>query len=264
MTIWIALLLGLVQGVTEFLPVSSSGHLVLLHNLFGIEQGTLFFTIMLHIGTLIAVLAVYYKELWQMICHPFQKKTLMLLLALVPTVLAAIFLKDLIEESYKGHFLGFEFLLTALILWFAQRSRTGHKTMETMRPADALTIGLMQSVSILPAVSRSGATIAGALYCGMEKKEAADFSFLLSVPAIVGSLVFEVPNLAKSGLGDVNWTFVIAGMVMAAIAGYAAVRLMLRVIKSKRLTPFIWYVLVLGVLILLDQFVTNWFFVRPF
>ena len=264
MTIWIALLLGLVQGITEFLPISSSGHLVLLHNLFGIEQGTFFFTIMLHFGTLIAVVAVYYKQLWDIICHPFQKKTLMLLIALIPTVLAAVFLKDLIEETFKGHYLGFEFLLTALILWFAQRAKTGLKNMQTMHSGDALVIGLMQSISILPAVSRSGATIAGALYCKMERKEAADFSFLLSIPAIVGSFVLEVPRLLESGVGDVNWTFVIAGMAMAAIAGYAAVRLMLRVIKSKRLTPFIYYVATLGVLILLDQFVTNWFFVRPF
>ncbi len=264
MTIWIALLLGLVQGITEFLPVSSSGHLVLLNNLFGVEQGTLFFTIMLHLGTLLALLAVYYKELWDIIRHPFQKKTLMLLIALIPTVLAAVFLKDLIEESFKGNTLGFEFLLTALILWFAQRARVGRKNMQTMRPGDALIIGFMQSVSILPAVSRSGATIAGALYCKMERKEAADFSFLLSIPAIVGSFVFEVPDLLESGLGDVNWTFVIAGMVMAGVAGYLAVRLMLRVIKSKRLTPFIYYVATLGVLILLDQFVTNWFFARPF
>ena len=188
----------------------------------------------------------------------------MLLIALIPTVLAAVFLKDLIEESYKGHLLGFEFLLTALILWFAQRAKKGRKNMQTMRPGDALIIGFMQSVSILPAVSRSGATIAGALYCKMERKEAADFSFLLSIPAIVGSFVFEVPDLLKSGLGDVNWTFVIAGMVMAGLAGYVAVRLMLRIIKSKRLTPFIYYVATLGVLILLDQFVTNWFFARPF
>ncbi len=264
MTIWIALLLGLVQGITEFLPISSSGHLVLLHNLFGIEQGTFFFTIMLHFGTLIAVVAVYYKQLWDIICHPFQKKTLMLLIALIPTVLAAVFLKDLIEETFKGHYLGFEFLLTALILWFAQRAKTGLKNMQTMHSGDALVIGLMQSISILPAVSRSGATIAGALYCKMERKEAADFSFLLSIPAIVGSFVLEVPRLLESGVGDVNWMFVIAGMAMAAIAGYAAVRLMLRVIKSKRLTPFIYYVATLGVLILLDQFVTNWFFVRPF
>ena len=264
MTIWIALLLGLVQGITEFLPVSSSGHLVLLNNLFGVEQGTLFFTVMLHIGTLLALIAVYYKELWDIIRHPFQKKTLMLLIALIPTVLAAIFLKDLIEESFKGHYLGFEFLLTALILWFAQRAKTGRKNMQTMRPGDALLIGLMQSVSILPAVSRSGATIAGALYCKMERKEGADFSFLLSIPAIVGSFVLEVPGLLESGLGNVNWSFVIAGMVMAAAAGYLAVRLMLRIIKSKRLTPFIYYVATLGVLILLDQFVTNWFFARPF
>ena len=264
MTIWIALLLGLVQGLTEFLPISSSGHLVLLNNLFGIQEGTLFFTIMLHVGTLLAVVAVYYKDLWDMIRHPFQKKTGMLLIALIPTVLAALFLNDFIEESFGGKYLGFEFLLTALILWFAQRAKIGHKTINKMRPGDALLIGVMQSVSILPAVSRSGSTIAGALYCRMDRKEAADFSFLLCVPAILGSLVFEVPTLLESGVGNLNWGIVFAGVAMSAIAGYLAVRLMLRIIKNRQLTPFIYYVTVLGILILFDQFVTNWFFVRPF
>lgn len=264
MTIWIALLLGLVQGLTEFLPISSSGHLVLLNNLFGIQEGTLFFTIMLHIGTLIAVFAVYYKELWDMIRHPFQKKTGMLLIALIPTVLAALFFKDFIEDAFGGKYLGFGFLLTALILWFAQRVKTGHKTIQKMRVGDALLIGVMQSVAILPAVSRSGSTIAGALYCRMDREDAADFSFLLSVPSILGSLVFEVPTLLESGVGDLNWGIVLAGVAMSAITGYLAVRLMLRMIKNRQLTPFIYYVAVLGILVLFDQFVTNWFFVRPF
>lgn len=264
MTIWIALLLGLVQGLCEFLPVSSSGHLVLLHNLFGIEEGALFFAVMLHMGTLLSVFVVYYQQIWAMLRRPFQKKVGMLLLALIPTVVFTLLLKDFFEDSYTGRYLGMGFLITAGILFLAARMRTGKKTAETMGAMDAICIGFMQSVAILPGVSRSGATIAGGLFCGLDRKEAADFSFLLSIPSILGSVVFEVPDLISGGIGEVNWGFVLAGVAAAAVSGYFAIRLMLRIVTGKKLAPFAVYVSVLGLLVLLDQFVSNLFFVRPF
>ena len=264
MTIFIALLLGIVQGLCEFLPVSSSGHLVLLHNLFGIEEGALFFSIMLHLGTLLAVFAVYYKEIWAMLRHPLQKKVGMLLLALVPTVVFTLLFRDFFEDSYTGRYLGLGFLVTAGILFLAERMRTGKKTAQTMGAIDAICIGFMQSVAILPGVSRSGSTIAGGLFCGLDRKEAADFSFLLSIPSILGSVVLEVPDMIAGGIGDVNWGFVLVGIAAAAVSGYFAIRLMLRVVTGKKLAPFAIYVSVLGLLVLLDQFITNMFFVRPF
>lgn len=260
MTIWIAILLGLVQGLCEFLPVSSSGHLVLLHNLFGIEEGALFFTIVLHVGTLLAVFAVYYKQIWALLRRPFQRRVGMLLIALLPLVLIALFFQDAVEASYAGTYLGFGFLLTAVILFLTDRMKKGRKTQETMRPLDALLIGCMQSVAILPGISRSGSTIAGALFCGMDRKEAADFSFILSIPAILGSVVLEVPDAIRAGAGTINWFYVLAGMAAAAVSGYFAIRVMLRLVTRRRLFPFAVYVGALGLLVTLDQFVTHLFF----
>lgn len=264
MSIFIALLLGLVQGLCEFLPVSSSGHLVLLNNLFGIEEGALFFAILLHVGTVIALFAVYWRDIWAMLRRPFQKKVGMLLIACIPAGVMAALFNDFFTETYSGVYLGFGFLLTAVILLFAQYKRPGKTTMETMGVMDALVIGFMQGVAILPGVSRSGSTIAGALFSGLKKKEAADFSFLLSIPAILGSVMFEVPDLLEKGVGDINVAAVIVGVTAAALAGYFAIKLMLRVVTDKKLTPFAVYVGILGLLVLFDQFVTNAFFVRPF
>lgn len=264
MTIWIALLLGLVQGLCEFLPISSSGHLVLLHNLFGIEEGALFFTIMLHVGTLIAVCAVYYRELFSMLRHPIQRQVGMLIVATIPTVILALLFKDFFEDAYSGRFLGFGFLLTAVILFLSNKRRQGKKTGKTMTLLDATCIGLMQGVAILPGVSRSGSTIAGALWRSMDRKAAADFSFLLSIPAILGSVVLEIPDIVGGGIGNVNWFYILAGMAMAAVSGYFAIRVMIRIVTSRRMQPFAVYVAVLGLFILFDQFITNLFFINPF
>ncbi len=260
MTIWMALLLGLVQGLCEFLPVSSSGHLVLLHKLFGVTEGVLFFTIMLHVGTLIAVFAVYYRMIWAMLRHPFQKKVGMLLAALLPTVVIAVLFSDFFEDAYAGRYLGFGFLLTSLVLTLSERKRAGKKKMETMRVPDALCVGLLQGLAILPGLSRSGSTISGALFCGLTRKEAADFSFLLSIPAILGSVVFELPDVIRGGMSGVNWLHVFAGMAAAAVSGYFAIRWMLRLITGKRLFPFAIYTGILGVLVLADQFEFHIFF----
>lgn len=265
MTVWIAMLLGLVQGLCEFLPVSSSGHLVLLHNLFGIEEGALFFTTMLHVGTLIAVFVVYRQQIWDMLCQPFSRKVGLLVLATIPTVIIALLFEDFFEDAYEGSLLGVGFLLTAIILTVSDRlSHRPERKKRKLKWGSALFIGTMQGIAILPGVSRSGSTIAGALCTGISKKTAADFSFLLSIPAILGSVVLQVPDIVSGGIGDVNWLCVIAGMVTAAVSGYFAIRFMLHLITKKRLTGFAIYVAVLGILVLIDQFVTNFFFVNPF
>lgn len=259
MTVLIAILLGIVQGLCEFLPISSSGHLVLLQRIFGIEEGALFFTIMLHIGTLFAVFSVYYKDIWELLKAPFQKRVGMLILALVPTVVMALLFNDVISSSFDGRLLGFGFIITALLLLVCDKIREGKATQNTMRIHNALLIGLMQGVALFPGISRSGSTITGGLISGMERKSVADFTFILSIPAILGSIVLEVPSLIKAGLGEINWLSVIAGMIAAAVSGYIAIRLMLRVLKKKRFIHFAAYTGVLGLLIVLDQFVTHIF-----
>ena len=269
MTIWIAMLLGFVQGLCEFLPVSSSGHLLLMQRMFGIEEGAMFFTVMLHLATLVAVGIVYWKTIWKLVRRPFQKTVGLLLLALVPTVILALLFKKIepfrsfYEAAEAGQYLGFCFLLTTLLLLISDRiriPREKQRRMKQMRVSDALIIGGLQGVGVLPGVSRSGSTISGALFAGLNRKAAADFSFLLSIPSIIGGAVLEIPDAVQEGIGGIEITCVIAGMIVAGVTGYFAIKLVLAAIKRKKLWGFAVYTGVLGVLVLVDQFVTHIFF----
>lgn len=265
----IAILLGLVQGLCEFLPVSSSGHLFLVSKL---TSGAVsedyfgsFFTIMLHVATLIAVLFVYREQVGAILRHPLQPLTLYLIVATLPTVAAALILKkwDALDAWIEnGNLLGVSFLLTAAFLTVSEllcRRRKPKKSIGTMRWTDALAIGGMQAIGILPGVSRSGATIAGALGRRMDRRSAADFSFLLSVPAILGALILELYKLVKTPAavaGGSVFEFgatLILGMLAAAISGYFAVRFMIRLVTKKGLFGFAVYTAVLGVAVLILQ-----------
>lgn len=268
MTIWIAMLLGFVQGLCEFLPVSSSGHLLLLQQIFGMTEGALFFTVMLHLATLVAVCIVYWKILVKLILHPINKTVGMLILATVPTVLMAILFKKVepfasfFASAENGQFLGFGFLLTSALLFLSdllRRKNPKGKKLKEMRVPDALLIGCMQGVAILPGVSRSGSTISGALFSGLNRKAAADFSFLLSIPAILGGALLEVPDALENGIGDVHWTCIVAGMLVAGLTGYFAVKVMIAAIKKKKLWGFGVYTALLGILVIVDQTVTHFF-----
>lgn len=263
----IAAFLGLVQGLCEFLPVSSSGHLALfstLTNNVGAEFGTPFFTVMLHVATLIAVLIVYREQVLAILRHPIQPLTLYLIIATLPTVAVALILKkwDALDKWLdENNLLGVCFLLTAIILTVSElmsRRRKATKSIRTMRWTDALVIGGMQGVGVLPGVSRSGATIAGALGMRLDRKSAADFSFLLSIPAILGGLVLELYKLVKEPAAlDLTFSFgaaLILAMLVAAISGYFAVRFMIRLITKKGLFVFAIYTAVLGVIVLVLQF----------
>jgi undecaprenyl-diphosphatase len=129
-----------------------------------------------------------------------------------------------------------------------------------MTVTDALVVGCMQGVGVLPGVSRSGSTISGALFAGLSRKTAADFSFLLSIPAILGGAVFEIPDAIATGMGGVHWTTIVAGMLVAGMTGYFAIKVMISAVKKKKLWGFAAYTAVVGALVLVDQFVTHYFF----
>ena len=278
MTIWIAMLLGLVQGIAEFLPVSSSGHLLLIQKMFGITEGALFFTVMLHLATLVAVFIVYWPTLLELIKKPFQKTVGLLVIATIPAVLIAVLSKKIapvsafFDAADAGQYLGFGFLLTSLLLFISdhihhtttnengEKVESKGKKLKNMQVTDALIIGCMQGVGVLPGVSRSGSTISGALFAGLNRKTAADFSFLMSIPAIIGGAIFEVPDAIRSGLGDMHWTTLAAGMLVAGITGYFAIKVMINAIKKKKLIGFVISTAVLGCLVLVDQYVTHYFF----
>jgi undecaprenyl-diphosphatase len=263
MNILIAVLLGVVQGLGEFLPISSSGHLVLLQKIFGITEQALFFDTMLHIGTLFAVVVVLRDDSIAILRKPIQPLTGFLIIATIPAVVAALVFGKQIEFAFStGRFLGVSFLITAVILCVAEllskRTTEHYKKVNEMNWLDALIIGVFQAIAIPPGISRSGATISGALSSRLDRDFAARFSFLLSIPAILGALVLNLKDLVKKGAaaGSIG-AEVIAGTLAAAIVGFFAVKLMLKIVREKSLFGFAVYTAVLGALILLDQFVTH-------
>ncbi|MCL1931589.1 MAG: undecaprenyl-diphosphate phosphatase [Treponema sp.] len=277
MSILAAIVLGVIQGLTEFLPVSSSGHLVLFQKIFGIEEPALLFDIMLHVGTLVAVFAVLWKDVWAILRRIFQPLTAYLIIATIPTVIFALVFRNPLEKLFEtGQFLGVCFLITAALLAAAELlsmraaaasggiAGGGLKKTGEMNWPDALVIGIMQAIAIVPGVSRSGATLSGALSRRLNRDFAARFSFLLSIPAILGAAVFQLKDVVKGGetaAGDgIGIAAMIAGTVSAAIVGFFAVRLMLKIVREKSLWGFAIYTGILGILVLVDQFGTHFVF----
>ena len=269
MNIFTAIVLGVIQGLTEFLPVSSSGHLVLFQKIFGIEEPALLFDTMLHVGTLVAVFAVLWKDIWAILRKLYQPLTAYLIIATIPTVIFALAFRKPIEKLFEtGQFLGICFLITSALLAAAEllskraaAGGSGLKKAGEMNWLDALVVGIMQAVAIIPGVSRSGATLSGALSRGLNRDFAARFSFLLSIPAILGAAVFQLKDVVKAGetaAGDgIGMAAIIAGTLSAAIVGFFAVRLMLKIVREKSLWGFAIYTGILGVLVLIDQLATH-------
>lgn len=270
----IAYLLGLVQGLSEFLPISSSGHLMLIttltKNAVSEEMFGSFFTVMLHVATLAAVVVVYRKQIKELIRWPLHKTVILLIIATLPTVVFALILSafDALDDWLDaGNLLGLSFLVTSVLLFASDlllQKKDRRRGIDEMTWKDALTIGGMQAVGVLPGVSRSGSTISGALFAGLDRRAAADFSFLLSIPAILGGMALEFLKLIKAPeslklLGTFDfWLCLLPAMAIAAVTGYFAVRFMLQLIKKKSLRGFAIYTGVLGVFVLLCQ-LFGWF-----
>ncbi|MGI6168398.1 MAG: undecaprenyl-diphosphate phosphatase [Christensenellales bacterium] len=259
MSILAAVVLGLVQGLCEFLPVSSSGHLLLLQDAFGLTEGALgqsamAFDIMLHLGSLLAVFLLFRKDVAELIRHPLGKKMRYLIVATLPIVIVVILLGDRIDELFQGKYLGLSFLLTAVLLSLSELgSKRRTKEKKNIGLPQVLGMGLMQAVGVLPGVSRSGATISGGLMTGLSRSRAAKFSFLMSIPAILGSAVMAGKDIVQDGLGEVSWGIMLIAMATAFVSGFFAIRFMLKLLKKYRLYGFALYVLLLGIATLIGQ-----------
>jgi undecaprenyl-diphosphatase len=271
METWEAIAMGAIQGLAEFLPISSSGHLKLFQIIYKIEGSTpLALEIVLHIATLIAVVAIYWRALFDMVRSPIKSDFKWLVLATIPAVIFALAFKDAINTAAGSNYLGYFFLITCALLLIAealsnfQENRHGNVTW-----FDALIMGVMQAVAVLPGISRSGATIAGGLASGIKRKETADFAFLMSVPAVLGAgvmLLKDIYNLAKLNSASVSaqfsneiavlggWKPVAIGFFTALICGFAAIKIMLFVMKKASLRWFAMYTGFLGGIIILWNF----------
>ena len=256
MEIWKAAVLCIVQGLTEFLPVSSSGHIILFEKILGIHTGgaDMFLGIMLHAGTLCAVLAVYFKKLLALFKRPFGN-LLKLAIATLPAALVGVLLGDLVDRVFfGGRFLWIAFALTALLLALAEnKSKQSNQLYKPVDKRRALVIGLSQAVAVIPGLSRSGTTLSAAVLCGVDREEAADFSFLMSVPIIAGALLVEIIKCARGGvsLSGIGFPALAVGTALSFVCGLAAIGILLKAIKKGNLKYFCIYLAVLSVLLII-------------
>lgn len=244
-------MLGLVQGFTEFLPVSSSGHLILVREFMGLNSaGTsyLLFDVMAHVGTLAAVAIVLYKDILGLFKKPF-KRLLMLIVASIPAVIVGLTCNDYIDKYFStAQYLCFFFMLTAILMLVSEIVAKRIKKPKDIGFGTAIAMGLMQGVGVFPGVSRSGSTIFGGTVAGADSKKIATFSFLMSIPIILGSLLFTVIDVAKAGtIANVDWFCMIVGAVSSFASGYFSVRVMLKLIAKANYKWFSLYLALLAI-----------------
>ena len=248
----VAILLGLVQGLTEFLPVSSSGHLILVQALLGVEGNLLLFDVFVHIGTLVAVFVVFWQDIWAILRRPLQKLTGLIIVACIPAGLMGLLLDDLFEKLFSSVIVvAIALVITGVLLLVSDRFR-GQKNLTNMKYTDALLIGISQGIAITPGLSRSGTTIFGALLCGLRREDAAKFSFLISIPVILGAGLKEGLSMVSSGIEVFEWTYVV-GALVAAVSGYVAIRFFIRLLQKGSLRYFSYYVWILAAIVLISR-----------
>jgi undecaprenyl-diphosphatase len=245
-----AILWGLVQGLTEFLPVSSSGHLVLVPAFLGIEPPDLATSAVLHLGTLIAVLVYYRKDLLWLVLNfrsdiVARRVATLLVLGTIPAVVLGLLFEDTIgqlQESTTA--VGAALIVTGAVLFFISRATTGDGDVESAGPRDAVIIGAAQALALVPGISRSGMTISAGFLRGLTREQAARFAFLLSVPVIFGGGLLQALDIAgASGLGAELGV----GVIAAAVSGYAAIAGLIRGLTRWGMKPFAYYCVVVGI-----------------
>jgi len=236
---WEAVLLGLLQGLTEFLPVSSSGHLIIAQHLLGINEPMLTFDIAVHVGTLAAVISAFWQDVKSLLKNPLSKTMLLLIIGTVPAVLAALLFGDVIESMFSSlGVVAVALVLTGILLLFSDNFQ-GQGRLEDMSYGKALMVGLFQAAAIVPGLSRSGSTIFASLLGGLSRADAARFSFLLSIPVILGAAAKQLLDAGSGGIVW-HWTYLL-GAAVAALAGYAAIRVFLKLLQQRNLRYFACY-----------------------
>lgn len=257
-----AIVLGLVQGIAEFLPISSSGHLSIFQQFFqlaDVEHDHMFFDVLLHLGTLIAVFVAYRKDIAEILREffamvhlrrlpagqkpdlPARRMILMLILATLPLFLV-LPIKDHVESLYTNtFFIAFALLLTGLLLFLSDRLPRGTKTARNASMVDALLVGAAQAVAVVPGLSRSGTTIAAGMARGFDRSFAVKFSFLLSIPAVLGANVLSIADAVRAGIDTSQLPVYLVGVVVAMVSGYAAIGLLRFIARKGRFGGFAYY-----------------------
>ena len=273
MDIFQAIIIGLVQGLTEFLPVSSSAHLIFAQQALGLSDVGLAFDVLMHVGTLVAVIVYFFNDIVNMIKgfllslvdlkngnfmgeikkDPYKKLAWLTILATIPVGVVGVLFNDIIESMFKGLTIpAFLLLVTGCLLYASQRMNSGRIDVRNMTIKEALIMGCGQALAVLPGLSRSGTTIAAGLFAGLDKEFAAKFSFILSIPAILGAAVFQLKDLSG---GSVEIGACIAGFVVAVISGYLAISVLLKIVREKSLDIFAYYCWIVGLIVLIGSLI---------
>ena len=265
-------ILGLVQGLTEFLPVSSSGHLAIFKGILGNSFAELGLTydILLHLATLIAVFCVYYKDIWDLITgffslirdiakrqpdiknNPKQKFVIMVIAGSVPAAVIGIVFGDAIE-TLPTIFVGFALLITAVEMFIISRIKPGSITLENAKIKDSLLPGLFQGFAVLPGISRSGSTVTGAFLSGFERNFAVKFSFILSIPVILGSALFDIIDILKGAADAPPIGPTVIGMIIAAVSGYLSIKFMIKLFSDNKFRYLAYYCAAVGLCVIIWQ-----------
>lgn len=273
-----SILMGLIQGLTEFLPVSSSGHLALFKILFHVETDTgLLFDVLLHIGTLIAVFVVYFKDIISLIkeficividcifnltalirrdgtyrkivSNGYRKFVVMIIVSTIPTGIIGYVGKDFVEMASEILLIpGICLIITAVLLTICDLAKDGSKKAKQASYGNALVIGIAQGIATLPGISRSGTTITACVLSGFDRKFAVKYSFILSLPAILGALVLELKDIGDMAIASTDVAKYVVGMIVAAVVGYICIKAMLLVVRNRKFKYFALYCLVIGVI----------------
>ena len=272
MDIFQGIIIGIVQGLTEFLPVSSSAHLVFIQNLLGVESSLAFDTF-LHLGTLIAVLWFFRYDIYKMLRSwwlsigdilqgrfkegfyedPYKRLAWYVILATVPVGIVGVLFEDSVDALFAGalYVPAFFLFVTGTILYLSQRMPSGNINYNNITKKEALFMGLGQACAILPGLSRSGTTIAAGLTIGLDKEFAAKFSFILSIPAIFGAFILQLKDIGSAM--DANFLPIFLGFIAAIIAGHIAIKWMLDLIQNKSLDIFAYYCWLMGIIVFMGS-----------
>lgn len=245
--IFFVIIMAIVQGLTEFLPVSSSGHLVLLNKIFKVQNDFLLLSVILHVATLFSVLIVLRKEVKEIIKHPFGNLSLKTIVATIPTVIIVLCFQSFFKNSFDGKFLPFCFMISAVLIAITEILNK-NRAEKNISYTNSIVMGIAQGIAVLPGISRSGTTICSGLLCGCKRSEVARFSFLMSVPIILASLVMEIYEYASAGQAlTLAWYELLTGFVVAFLTGILAVKFMLKIVEKRSLWIFAVYLALLSV-----------------
>ncbi|MDL2271267.1 undecaprenyl-diphosphatase UppP [Methanobrevibacter sp. OttesenSCG-928-I08] len=268
-----AIIIGIIQGLTEFLPVSSSAHLMFAQYAFNVSESGLAFDVFVHLGTLVAVIFFFREDIIKLLrawwlsigdilqnrfkegleLDPYKRMAWLVLIATIPVGLVGILFESQVEALFAGalYVPGFFLFVTGTILYLSQRINKNKVNFENMGLKESIFMGLAQACAILPGLSRSGTTIASGLVIGLNKEFAAKFSFILSIPAILGATLVQATSIGSAI--DTNFLAMFLGFIAAALSGYFAIKWLLEIIQKRSLDIFAYYCWIMGIIIFMGS-----------